>query len=306
MNRPTTRSLRVVAHLAVVLAVTLPAACSGSTPPGSTTAGSTPTHTSQLDPKLHALLPKSVQDRGVLSVGTDASYAPMSSFGPDGRSIIGMEPDLGVEIGRVLGVRLQFAPIDFDKLLAEVGRGDLDLAMSAMTDTPERATLADFVNYFTAGTAIVVQRGNPAGVTELNDLCGKAVAVEDATTQVDLLARTQKNCSAAPIIVKTYPTNSDALLQLRTGRVAAVLNDLPPAVFLVNDIRTKSQYQFASTEQYEPGLYGIVVAKSQPGLRDAIRGALKELLSSGVYADVLARWHVQSGAVPQITVNSSR
>jgi len=230
----------------------------------------------------------------------------MSSFGPDGRSIIGMEPDLGVAIGRVLGVRLQFAPIDFDKLLTKVGRGDLDLAMSAMTDTPERAKLADFVNYFTAGTAIVVQRGNPAGVTELNDLCGKAVAVEEATTQVDLLARTQKNCAAAPIIVKTYPTNSDALLQLRTGRVAAVLNDLPPAVFLVNDIRTKSQYQLASTMQYEPGLYGIVVAKSQPGLRDAIRGALGELLSSGVYGDVLARWHVQTGAVPQISVNSSR
>ena len=306
MRSPTRRAHRVTVGMFLALAAMLPAGCGGSTPVGSTPAGSTPTHTSQLDAKLHALLPKSVQDRGVLRVGTDASYAPMSSFGPDGRSIIGMEPDLGVEIGRVLGVRLQFAPVDFDKLLAEVGRGDLDLAMSAMTDTPERAKLADFVNYFTAGTAIVVQRGNPAGVTELNDLCGKSVAVEDATTQVDLLARTQKNCGTAPIIVKTYPTNSDALLQLRTGRVAAVLNDLPPAAFLVNDIRTKSQYQLASTAQYEPGLYGIVVAKSQRGLRDAIRGALEELLSSGVYGDVLARWHVQSGAVPQIAVNSSR
>jgi len=301
MRSPSRRPLRVTIGVILALAATLPAGCGGSTP-----AGSTPTHTSQLDAKLHDLLPQSVKDRGVLRVGTDASYAPMSSFGPDGRSIIGMEPDLGVAIGRVLGVRLQFAPIDFDKLLTKVGRGDLDLAMSAMTDTPERAKLADFVNYFTAGTAIVVQRGNPAGVTELNDLCGKAVAVEEATTQVDLLARTQKNCAAAPIIVKTYPTNSDALLQLRTGRVAAVLNDLPPAVFLVNDIRTKSQYQLASTMQYEPGLYGIVVAKSQPGLRDAIRGALGELLSSGVYGDVLARWHVQTGAVPQISVNSSR
>jgi len=71
-------------------------------------------------------------------------------------------------------------------------------------------------------------------------------------------------------------------------------------------VRTKSQYQLASNAQYEPGLYGIVVAKSQPGLRDAVQGALKKLLSSGVYADVLARWHVQSGAVQQITVNSNR
>jgi len=306
MNHPTARPLRVAAGLVLAVAATLPAACGGSTTTGSTPAGSTTTHEARLDPALHDLLPQSVKDRGVLRVGTDASYAPMESYAPDGRTIIGMDPDLGVEIGRVLGVRLQFDATDFDKLLADVARGDLDLAMSAVTDTPERAKTADFVNYFTAGTSIVVQRGNPAGVTELNDLCGKVVAVENATTQVDLLARTQKNCGTRLIIVKTYATNSDALLELRTGRAVAVLNDTPPAIFLVNNARTNSQYQLASNAQYEPAMYGVAVAKSQPRLRDAVQGALKELLRSGVYADVLARWHVQTGAVQQITVNSNR
>ena len=136
--------------------------------------------------------------------------------------------------------------------------GDIDLAMSAMTDTAARARKVDFVNYFSAGTAIVVQRGNPAGITDIRGLCGRVVAVEGGTTQVDLLARAQVNCPALPIIVRTYATNSDALVQLRTGRAVAVLNDLPPAVFLVNDPRTKSYYQLASTTQYEPGLYGVV------------------------------------------------
>jgi polar amino acid transport system substrate-binding protein len=239
-------------------------------------------------------------------VGTDASYAPMSSFAPDGLTIIGMEPDLGVQVGRILGVSLQFRNFDFATLMGRVAGGDLDLAISAMTDTPERAKSADFVSYFRAGTSIVVQRGNPAGITELNDLCGKEVAVEGGTTQVDLLARTQRNCVNKPILVKTYPTNSDALLQLRTGRAVAVLNDYPPAVFLVNDARTRSQYQLASNQQYEPGLYGIVVAKGQLRLRDAVQGALKQLLRSGVYTDVLTRWHIQDGAVQQITINSGR
>ena len=306
MNRPTTRPLRVSVALLLAGAAMLPAACGSSTSTGSTPTGSTPTRQARLDPKLHDLLPQAVKDQGFLRVGTDASYAPMESYAPDGRAIIGMDPDLGVEIGRILGVRLQFAAIDFDKLLPDVARGDLDLAMSAMTDTPERAKTADFVDYFTAGTAIVVQHGNPTGVTELNDLCGKSVAVETSTTQVDLLARTQKNCGTKPIIVKVYPTNSDALLQLRTGRAVAVPVDTPTATFLVNDARTRSQYQLASNAQYEPAPYGIAVAKSQPGLRDAVKGALEQLLRSGVYADVLARWHVQTGAVKQITVNSNR
>ena len=122
---------------------------------------------------------------------------------------------------------------------------------------------------------------------------------------MDLLARAQKNCGNA-IITKTYTTNSDALMELRTGRAVAVLNDLPPAVFLVNDPRTKSHYQLASTTQYEPGLYGIVVAKGQRDLRDAVQGAFEQLLRSGVYGDVLARWGVSDGAVHRISVNLGR
>ena len=46
-------------------------------------------------------------------------------------------------------------------------------------------------------------------------------------------------------------------------------------MFLVNDPRTKSFYQLASTTQYEPGLYGVVVAKDQAALRDAVRRAFQ-------------------------------
>lgn len=302
MNRPTTRPLSVAVGLVLAVAATLLAACAGSTTP----IVSAQAQEARFDQSLHDRLPQSVQDRGVIRVGTDASYAPMSSFGPDGRTIIGMEPDLGAEIGRVLGVRVEFINSDFTELLSDVEDGDFDLGMSAMTDTPERAETTDFVNYFSAGTSIVVQRGNPAGITGIRDLCGKVVAVETGTTQVDLLARTQKNCVGQAITVRTYSTNSDALVQLRTGRAVAVLSDFSPAIFLINDPRTRSHYQLVSTTQYEPGLYGIVIAKTQPGLRDAVQGACEALLRSGVYADVLARWGVGDGAIERVSINSDR
>jgi polar amino acid transport system substrate-binding protein len=261
--------------------------------------------TSRLNEALHDLLPSSVLDRGVLRVGTDASYPPMSSFGADGRTIIGMEPDLGAELGRILGVKVKFVRTDFTDILARVADGRLDLGMAAITDTAERAETVDFVNYFSAGTSILVQRGNPEGIMDVADLCGRVVAVEEGTTQVDLLARAQSNCRA-PMDVRTYPTNPDALLQLRTGRAVAVLNDYPPAAYLVTDSRTKSHYQLASTTQYEPGLYGVAVPKGEPGLRDAVQGAFEQLLRSGVYARVLDRWGVENGAVDRISINSDR
>jgi polar amino acid transport system substrate-binding protein len=293
---------RLAAALVLAGATAATASCASPSQAG------TPATTRAVHPdrSLHALLPEPVRRRGVLRIGTDASYAPMSSFGPDGRTIVGLEPDLADDLGRVLGVRVRFVNTNFTDLIPQVAHGDLDLAMSAMTDTPARARMVDFVDYFNAGTAIVVQRGNPSGVTDIQDLCGRAVAVEKGTTQVDLLRRAQKNCTADRIEVRTYATNSDAVVQLRTGRVVAVLNDLPPAAFLVNDPSTTSHYQLASTTQYEPGLYGIAVRRGQAGLRDAVQGACERLLRSGRYAEDLTKWGVRNGAVDRISIDADR
>lgn len=256
------------------------------------------------DRALHDALPADIRSSGVLRVATDASYAPASSFAPNGRTIVGFEPDLAAALGRVLGVKVRLANADFAGLPSDVVHHRTDAVLSAMTDTPERERKVDFINYFSAGTAIVVQRGNPDGITDLAGLCDKRVAVEKGTIQVDLLARSQTNCAARPIIVKTYDTNSDALLQLRTGRASAVLNDYPPAAHLASDAKTRAHFQLASTTQYEPGLYGIAVPKDRRPLRDAIRAALDQLMRSGEYAQTLKRWGVADGALTESSINA--
>lgn len=258
-----------------------------------------------LDSALHDQLPAAVRDRGSLRIGTDASYAPASFFAADGRTIQGFEPDLAAAIGEVLGVRIEFVVTDFDAILPRLREHEIDLAMAAITDTADRERDADFITYFTAGTSIVVQRGNPHGIIDLRDLCGTTVAVEEATVQVDLLARTQQGCDRDPIVVKAFDTNADALLQLRTGRVVAVLNDYPPAAYLATDERTRGHYQLASDVQYEPGFYGIGVATDAPQLRDAVRAALDQVVRSGAYTEVLTRWGVEHGAVAQTSINSA-
>lgn len=292
-HRPHAAVLALCACLALLLS-----ACGGGTAPVALRSTG-PT----LDQSLHDRLPQKVKDAGVLRVATDASYAPASSFGPDGHQIIGFEPDLAKALGTTLGVRFEFVNADFSKVIGMVVNEEIDLGISAITDTKEREQDVDFVTYFSAGTSIVVQRGNPHGITDVKDLCGKEVAVEESTVQVDLLARAQGNCLGSPITVDQYPQNSDALLQLRTGRVAAVLNDFPPASYLVNEPRTKAHYQLASTAQYEPGLYGIAVNKQQIALRDVLKEAINQLIRSGQYTQVLDHWAVGGGAVRTSEVN---
>ena len=79
-----------------------------------------------------------------------------------------------------------------------------------MTDTPERARQTDFVDYFSAGTSIVVPRGNPAGVTGSGIGAARSSRWRGDDAGGPAGGRAQRNCPGKSIDVQTYPTNSDA------------------------------------------------------------------------------------------------
>ncbi|MFF5291951.1 ABC transporter substrate-binding protein [Paractinoplanes globisporus] len=286
-----------------LVAVALVAGCGSASSPAAT--AQAVDNGVPFDQALHDKLPPSVRNTGTLRFVTDASYPPMEQFAPDGRTIVGFEPDLADALGRVLGVKIQMVTGPFQTALDRVADGTYDGVLSAVTDTEEREKKTDFVDYFSAGTSIIVQRGNPSAIAELTNLCGHVVAAEQGTVQADLLHRSQSGCGDRPMQINQYKTNADALLQLRTGRAAAVLNDYPAASYLAEDSRTSNYYQLASGAQYEPGLFGIPVAKGNTQLRDALKGALDKVIASGQYADLLTRWGVSDGAVKNATVNGA-
>jgi len=250
-------------------------------------------------------LPEPIRKLGTIRFATDPSYAPMESYAADGRTVIGFDADLAAALGSVLGIRIEMVAANFSTALDETASGEFDGVLSAITDTVEREKKADFINYFSAGTSIVVRRGNPTGISDLKDLCGQVVAVEQSTVQEDLLKRSQPGCGKQPIVIRSFKTNADALLQVRTGRAAAILNDYPPAAELTSEPATRAHYQLASTVQYEPGLYGIAVAKDNTGLRDALHQALDELMRTGVYNELLTRWGLTTGALQASSINGA-
>ncbi len=299
-HRPTMHRLVAAAGIAATLLV---GGCGGDAPPDSAANGAT--DTIAVNEAIQERLPLSIRERGTIRFATDPSYAPMESYAPDGRTVIGFDADLAAALGSVLGIKIEMVAADFSTALDDTASGEFDGVLSAMTDTVEREKKADFINYFSAGTSIVVRRGNPSGVSDLKDLCGQVVAVEQSTVQQDLLERSQQSCGSKPIAIRTFKTNSDALLQVRTGRAVAILNDYPPAAELTSEPATRTHYQLASTVQYEPGLYGLAVAKDNTELRDALHQALDELMRTGVYNELLLRWGLTTGALQSSSINGA-
>src|SRR5205814_8260276 len=148
----------------------------------------------------------------------------------------GLEWDLAQALGQQLGVSVTFVDdTDFAGIIGALQAGRFDIVMSAMNDTAERRGKGvDFIDYFKAGSSILVQKGNPKGIKGVDDLCGATVSVQKGTTQdTDILTAQATKCRAAKktLSVLRFEKDTDALQQVKNGRAVADLEDFPVAAY---------------------------------------------------------------------------
>jgi len=249
---------------------------------------------------LASLLPQAIRDKGTLVVGSDVAYAPVESFDTDGTTVIGIDPDLAKAIGDKLGLKLEFKNQTFDGLIPSLTTKRIDVIMSAMSDNKKRQASIDFVDYFTAGTSIMVKKGNPESIKSLDDFCGKTVAIQQGTTQDDVAEAQKTKCGAKGLKILKFKTDPEALLQVKQGRAVADMNDFPVAAY--NASQAPDDYEVVG-EQIEAGPYGIGFRKADTQLRDAVQKAIQALIDDGTYATILKKWNVEQGAVTTASVN---
>jgi polar amino acid transport system substrate-binding protein len=230
---------------------------------------------------------------GTLDIGSDIAYAPIEFYEEGTQNAVGLDVDIANAIANELGVKVNFINTGFDGLIGALQAKRFDVIMSAMTITTERQQEIDFIPYFTAGTGILVPAGNPQGIQSLADLCGKSVAVQLGTIQVDQLNAQNEQCTDK-ISITTFDQNPLAVEQLRIGRADAVTADYPVAA---NDARLSEGALQIAGPQFEAAPYGIGLRKDSTELNAALTKALKAIMDNGEYDKILADWNLQAGSV---------
>lgn len=308
---------RVFRRLAGLLAVLALTATGCSVLGGDDGGDAAPVAAPQNDPGLTELgrqLPEPIQQSRELVIGSDVTYAPLEFYdalapdvldrpaGEPEPPVRGIDSELAQLLGEQLGVRVRFENISFDELIPSLRRGEIDLIMSAMSITQERARLVSFIEYFQAGTAMLVPAGNPEGIASLEDLCGRTVAVQAATTQEQLIRTNEERCPGGqqPSVL-ALPSGTEAILELKAGQADACLTDFPVAAYNAKVSGQGEDFEVAG-DQIQPGPYGIGVRKQDAALRDAVRNALAAAITGGRYDDVLQRWDVADGALKSARV----
>lgn len=211
-------------------------------------------------------------------IGSDTTYPPMEYLDDKGE-IVGFTIDLGKEIAKEMGVKAEVKTIAWDDIFTALENKQIDVIMSSVSITDERKKKYDFSDpYLNAGQVIITAKANTT-ITKPADLTGKKVGAQEQTTS---LAEAKKYSTA----VVSYPDPEAAIADLLTGKLDAVIADLPAAKGFTDENPTLKIASDPFTSEY----YGIVFRKGDTELRNDVNAILTELQQKGILADLKEKW----------------
>jgi polar amino acid transport system substrate-binding protein len=243
-----------------------------------------------------------------LTVCSDLPYPPLEYFDDQGNPT-GSDIDIGAELAKRLGLTEAVNNTVFDTIIPALLGGKCDIIISDQNITADRVKQVDMIPYFNAGQAFLVAKGNPAGLQTTMDLCGKKVAAETGTTEIDYVQGTgdykggkglSNACTTAgkaPIDLHQFEKDSDAILALSSGQVDVYFADYPVVANYAN--ARPDAFEVAPIPQLAPALVGISVANDagHKDLEKAVQTALISMINDGTYLNILKQYKDDAGAI---------
>lgn len=269
----------------VLIALTLLlAACGNSTSTGSSNVPTPNTKTPTVTP------PNDLITSGTLTVGSDTTYPPQEYIDTATQQAAGFDVDLITAVAQRMGLQAKVVTTSFDTIINSLSAKRFDVVISAVSITPQRQQQADFIPYFNAGESLLVQNGNPMNITNVSQLCGQNVGVQNGTIEQTDLQTASTACTKggkAAIHITALTNQTDVIQLLATNRVVATYQDSP-----VTDYYIKLHPgQFAvGGSVVNAGLEGIVVRKGDTSMFNAVQTAFNELKASGAYHALIEKW----------------
>ncbi|NOX39311.1 MAG: transporter substrate-binding domain-containing protein [Alphaproteobacteria bacterium] len=181
-----------------------------------------------------------VMNKGVLTVATDANWAPQS-FLNDNNKMDGFDVDVAKEIARRMGVGIKFVTPSWTIITAGKWAGRWDISVGSMTPTKARGEVLSFpgIYYFTPAS-FAVQTDSP--ITDKLQLNGKTICATTASTYelylqhdltIDAIGTPPFKYDVTPGKISSMKDTSTCLNDVRLGagvRVDGMIGSLPALV----------------------------------------------------------------------------
>jgi polar amino acid transport system substrate-binding protein len=249
----------------------------------------------QVAEAARAALPESVRAAGVLKVATSLQWPPYA-FTSEAGTPDGIDIRLVRLLAEKLGLRAEIEDVKFPAIVPGVSSGRYDVGLNQINITAERAKIVDFVPYSQDGMGLLIRRGTPA--LDVNDLCGRTLDLTQGSAQIGIAERLSADCTKSgkqAITFQMYPNSADTYLALANGRGDCFMIGRASGVYIAqkNDKLELTKPILANFNT----ISGIVIAKGNKPMQDAIRLALEAALQDGSYQRILNEFGVPDGAL---------
>ncbi|HEX3772795.1 MAG TPA: ABC transporter substrate-binding protein/permease [Polyangiaceae bacterium] len=232
-----------------------------------------------------------VRARGELVWGGDIQGGEPYVFEDpkDPSHLVGFEVEIAAALAREMGLRgARFAEVQWSNLVPSLERGDVDVALNGLEDTPERrARLRLSRPYFVFHEVLAVHQGAP--FRSLEDLRGKRVGTLNQTYALELLQRLPRDRA---VDIALYEGQEEPYYDLQVGRV--------DGVFLDHIIAARYGCPLAGVAclpgDQTRGTYVIGMRPDDARLAGAIDAALGRVIASGELRRILEAWRLWDDA----------
>jgi len=209
----------------------------------------------------------------LLVVGMELSYPPFEMTDEKNQPT-GISVEMAEALARELGKELQIENIPFAGLIPSLRTGKIDLIISSMTRTDERAQSIDFSNsYLDTGLCILVPQNSDAKSIEDINTPGTTIAVKQGTTGHIYANQHLENAE-----ILLFEDESAAALEVAQGKVDAFIYD---QISIYLNWRKHTETTRALLRPFNQESWAIGVKKGNTALLNEVNAFLNTFDSSG-------------------------
>lgn len=259
------------------------------------------TQTLDVDPEIAAMVPEEFVEKGEFTVAVSPDIPPVKYVDSAG-NITGFAPEVLRSAGQLMGLEAQMEKGSFDSLVPGLESNRFDV-IGSISDFEERRSEIDFIDYMYAGTAILTAADFEMDEGAPEDLCGFGISFITGTQQQGLIEAASKECEAngeQPVVGSGYPDGNAAVLAVKTGQEDGAWIDAPVALYNVEQEPDVFKTVFLDKESM---LYGMGVNNSNEEFRDALQAAMRKLVTSGTYDQLITDYGLSDLAMPEMPLN---
>ena len=236
-----------------------------------------------------------VKAAGTMKVGTETEFAPFDFI--DAGAHVGLNVDLFAEIGKELGVKVEWVTLPWYGVLPGLEAGKFDMVAGPATITKARVEHYRFSPPIAEATVALLKRKGDASVMKPEDIGGKIVGAGKATAQ---LAQLKEFGDKLPgkIDAREYVGFNEAYADLAAGRIVAVGNSLPNIAFVAS--QRPDTFEVVKPPFGVKSYFGYLGRKDADyaSLNAAVGAAIIKMKSDGRLAAMQKKWFGDSFETP--------